>query len=106
MSTIDFKSQVLPPNHLTNVQTSVRLGRSVTGEDLLLAIEESICRSLPEGLRYVVRHAFIPAVERKGRPKKFGASLDFALEKVHRRYPALLRYEQRKKDGLQSCLEG
>jgi hypothetical protein len=39
-------------------------------------------------------------VKTRGRPSKFGASLDLALEKVDQRYPALLRYEQRKKDRL------
>jgi hypothetical protein len=39
-------------------------------------------------------------VKSRGRPTKFGAALDFALEKVDRLYPALLRYEKRKKDGL------
>jgi hypothetical protein len=100
MSKIDIKYQVLPPDHLTHVQTSVRSGRSVAGEDLLLAIEQGLHRSLPEDLRNIVRQAHIPAVESKGRPKKFGATLDLALDKLDRRYPALLRYEQRKKERL------
>ena len=100
MTKIDIKYQVLPPDHLTHVQTSVRTGKSVAGEDLLLAIEQGTQRSLPEDLRNLVRQALIPAVESKGRPKKFGAALDFALDKVDRRYPALLRYEQRKKEHL------
>jgi len=94
------KYQILPPDHLTFVQTSVRLGRSVAGEDLPLAIEQSIQQPLPEDLRNIVRQALIPTVKSRGRPAKFGAALDLALEKVDQRYPALLRYEQRKKDRL------
>jgi hypothetical protein len=45
----------------------------------------------------IVRRAIIPAVKTRGRPSRFGASLDLALEKVDERYPALLRYEKRKR---------
>jgi hypothetical protein len=100
MSKIDIRDQVLPPDHLAFVQTSIAGGNGVAGEDLLLAIEQSIQQPLSEAVRAVVRRANIPAVKTRGRPSKFGASLDFALEKVDRRYPALLRYEQRKKDRL------
>jgi hypothetical protein len=50
-----------------------------------------------QAVRNVVRRAIIPAVKVRGRPSKFGASLDLALEKVDQRYTALLRYEKRKK---------
>jgi hypothetical protein len=100
MSKIDIRDQVLPPDHLAFVQTSIAGGNGVAGEDLLLAIEQSIQQLLSEAVRAVVRRANIPAVKTRGRPSKFGASLDLALEKVDQRYPALLRYEQRKKDRL------
>jgi hypothetical protein len=100
MSKIPFADQILPTDYLLSAQTNIEAGKPVSGEDLLLAIEQSIQQRLPEAVRNVVRRAIIPAVKVRGRPSKFGASLDLALEKVDRRYPALLRYEQRKKDRL------
>jgi hypothetical protein len=100
MSNTDIRSQKLPPDHLAFVQMSIAAGDAVAGNDLLLAIEQSIQHSLPESVRDIVRQALIPAVKSRGRPTKFGAPLDFALEKVDQRYPALLRYEKRKKDRL------
>jgi hypothetical protein len=100
MSKIPFADQILPTDYLLSAQTNIEAGKPVSGEDLLLTIEQSIQQRLPEAVRNVVRRAIIPAVKVRGRPSKFGASLDLALEKVDRRYPALLRYEQRKKDRL------
>jgi hypothetical protein len=100
MSKIPFADQILPTDYLLSAQANIEAGKPVSGEDLLLAIEQSIQQRLPEAVRNVVRRAIIPAVKVRGRPSKFGASLDLALEKVDRRYPALLRYEQRKKDRL------
>jgi hypothetical protein len=100
MSKIPFADQILPTDYLLSAQTNIEAGKPVSGEDLLLAIEHSIQQRLPEAVRNVVRRAIIPAVKTRGRPSKFGASLDLALEKVDQRYPALLRYEQRKKDRL------
>jgi hypothetical protein len=100
MPNIPYSTQILPANYLTAVQVYIRDGKLVSGEDLLLAIERSIRQRLPEAIRNIVGRAIIPAVKTRGRPSKFGAALDLALEKVDRRYPALLRYEQRKKDRL------
>jgi hypothetical protein len=100
MSKIPFSEQKLPPDHLTAVQADVEAGRLVAGDELLLAIEQSTQRPLPEEIRTLVRLAIIPPEKTRGRPIKFGAALDFALEKVDRRYPALRRHEQRKKDRL------
>jgi hypothetical protein len=100
MSKIDIRDQVLPPDHLAFVQTSIAGGNGVAGEDLLLAIEQRIQQPLSEAVRAVVRRANIPAVKTRGRPPKFGVLLDLALDKVDQRYPALLRYEKRKKKLL------
>jgi hypothetical protein len=100
MTKIPFADQILPTDYLLSAQTNIEAGKPVSGEDLLLAIEQSIEQRLPEAVRSVVRRAIIPAVKTRGRPSKFGASLDLALEKVDQRYPALLRYEKRKKDRL------
>jgi hypothetical protein len=97
MSKIPFADQILPTDYLLSAQTNIEAGKPVSGEDLLLAIEQSIQQRLPEAVRNVVRRAIIPAVKVRGRPSKFGASLDLALEKVDQRYPALRRYEERKK---------
>ena len=100
MSKIGSEYQILPPDHLAFARAAVEAGRLVTGNDLLLAIEQSMHQSLTEDARDLVRRALIPAVKARGRPPKFGALLDFALDKLDRRYPALLRYEERKKDRL------
>ncbi len=100
MTNIPFSSQILPNNPLASVQACIRDGKPVSGADILLTIEQSIERQLPETVRNIVRRAIIPAVKTLGRPSKFGASLDLALDKVDQRYPALLRYEERKKDRL------
>jgi hypothetical protein len=100
MSKIPFADQILPTDYLLSAQTNIEAGKPVSGEDLLLAIEQSIQQQLPETVRNIVRRAIIPAVKTRGRPSKFGASLDLALEKVDQRYPALLRYEKRKKHDL------
>ena len=100
MTNIPIRAQILPVNYLAFVHAYVRAGKPVSGEDILLTIEQSIERQLPEAVQNIVRRAIIPAVKTRGRPSKFGASLDLALEKVDQRYPALLRYEQRKKDRL------
>jgi hypothetical protein len=94
-----FKIQILPTDYLLSAQTNIKAGKPVSGDDLLLAIEQTIRQPLPEVLRSVICRAAIPALKVRGRPSKFGASLDLALEKVDQRYPALLRYEKRKKDG-------
>jgi len=92
--------QKLPPDHLAFVQTSIAAGDGVAGDDLLLAIEQSIQQPLSEVVRKIVGLAIISAVKTRGRPPKFGVLLDLALDKVDHRYPALLRYEKRKKKRL------
>jgi hypothetical protein len=100
MTNIPIIAQILRNNSLAFVQACIRDGKHVAGEDILLTIEQSIERQLPKALQNIVRRAIIPAVKTRGRPSKFVASLDLALEKVDQRYPALLRYEQRKKGRL------
>jgi hypothetical protein len=98
MFKVPFAEQILPTDFVLRAQTDIKAGKSVSGDDLLLAIEQTIQQPLPEVLRSVIRQATISAVKMRGRPSKFGALLDLALEKVDQRYPALLRYEKRKKD--------
>jgi hypothetical protein len=100
MSKIGFEHQKLPIDHLACVQAMIQAGKSVAGDDLLLAVEQSMRQSLPAEARDIVRRALITAVKTRGRPPKFDAYLDLALDKVDQRYPALLRYEQRKKQLL------
>jgi len=100
MSKVPFAGQILPTNYLLSVQTNIEAGKPVSGDDLLRMIEQCMGQSLPEEARGIIRLALIPAVKTRGRPTKFGAPLDLALEKVDRRYPALLRYEERKKGRL------
>jgi hypothetical protein len=98
MSKVSFADQFLPIDYLLGAQTDIKAGKSVSGNDLLLAIEQAIQQSLPDEVRSIVRQASIPNLKTRGRPRKFGASLDLALDRVDHFYPALLRYEQRKRD--------
>ena len=100
MSNTPIPNQKLPPDHLLFVQMRIAAGNAVAGDDLLLAIEQSIQQQLPEAVRNIVRRAIIPEMKTRGRPTKFGVLLDLALDKVDHRYPALLRYEKRKKQRL------
>jgi hypothetical protein len=100
MHNIPFFRQFLSIDYILSAQTDIKAGKPVSGETLLGAIEQSIQQQLPDCVRDIVRRALVPAVKTRGRPMKFGALLDFALEKVDGRYPALLRFEQRKKDRL------
>jgi len=100
MCKIPFSDQILPVDYLLSVRTNIQAGKPVSGGDLLRMIEQCMRKSLPERARSVVRLALIPAMKTRGRPSKFDAPLDLALEKIDRRYPALLRHEKRKKDRL------
>lgn len=100
MTNIPFSSQKLPSDQLTFVQMSILAGREVAGEDLLRAVEQSGQQPLSVSARDIIRRASIPAVKIRGRPSKIGAKMDFALEKLDQRYPALLRYEQRRRCRL------
>jgi hypothetical protein len=100
MRKIPFSEQIQPVDYLLSVRADIQAGKPVSGGDLLRMIEQCMRQPLPESARSVVRLALIPTVKTRGRPSKFGALLDLALEKVDQRYPALLRYEQRKKDRL------
>lgn len=98
MRNIPFSRQTLPIDHVLSAQADIKAGKQVLGHALLAAIEQSIQQRLPVVVRKMVGLALIPAVKTRGRPTKFDASLDLALDRVHKRYPALLRYEQRKKN--------
>lgn len=101
MRKIPFSDQILPVDYLLSVRIGIRAGKLIPGGDLLRLIEQCTGQLLPEDARNVVRLALIPPVKTRGRPSKFGAPLDLALEKVDHRYPALLRYEKRKRVRLQ-----
>jgi hypothetical protein len=85
MSRLPIAAQKLPADHVLFVQSRIRAGHAVTGNDLLLAIEQRTARPLSEEVRSIVRRAIIPAVKTRGRPRKFGAALDLALETVDRK---------------------
>jgi hypothetical protein len=100
MSKVPFRDQILPIDYLLSAQTNIKAGKSISGDDLLRMIDQCSYKPLPEAARDVLRRAIVPAVKARGRPSKFGAALDIALDKVDKRYPALLRHEQRKKNRL------
>src|SRR3954447_6421754 len=94
MRRIPFSQQTLPPDYLTAVKADVQSGKPVSGDDLLRAIEQCVSKPLVEDLRDVVRRSKISGVKRRGRPLRFRAVLDFALEEVDQEYPNLLRKYQ------------
>jgi hypothetical protein len=106
MRNIPFSRQTQPIDYVLSAQADIKAGRPVSGSALLAAIEQSTQQQLPGAVRKIVGQALIPAVKTRGRPTKFGASLDLALDRVHTRYPALLRYEQRNKDRGKGISKG
>ena len=103
MRKIAFSDQNLPIDCPLSVRTSIQTGKLVSGDELLRMIEQCTGRLLPEKARSIVRLALIAPVKTAGRPSGFSAAADLALKRVDHRYPALLRYEQRKKDRLLKC---
>jgi len=91
VSKIPFEKQHLPADLVLQVERDIALGNSVTGSDLLAAIEQSIDLQLAARLRDIVSKSSIPAVKRRGRPSRCKGREDFALAEVDDRYPALLR---------------
>jgi hypothetical protein len=76
MSKIPFSEQRLPPDHLTAAQTDVGAGRSVTGNELLLAIEQSMQQSL-KNMHSDWRHGhFHPAENHDGWEEDYDAEID------------------------------
>jgi hypothetical protein len=106
MPKVPFSSQILPIDYLSSAQADIKAGKPVSGKALLAAIEQNTQQQLPDAVREIVSRALIPAVKTRGRPKKFDASLDIALDRVNTRYPALLRYEQRSKDRGKGISKG
>lgn len=100
MPNIPFEKQRLPVNLVEKIEYKLAQRQAVSGDELIEAIEQCMHHALPENARSVVRLAVIPAFKTRGRPSIFNAQLDLALEKVDQRYPALLRYERRKKHLL------
>jgi hypothetical protein len=100
MSNIPFEKQFLPTNLFEKIKYKLAQREAVLGDELIEAIEQCIHQALPQNARSVLRLAVIPAVKTRGRPSNYDARLDLALDKVDQRYPALLRYEKRKKDLL------
>lgn len=91
MPNIPVDKQILPPDYLTSALVAAESGEPVSGDDLLLAIEQSIGRRLPEKVRGLVCGATIPAGRTRGRPSNFGANRDFAMATIDICYPRLLR---------------
>lgn len=106
MPKVPCSSQILPIDYLSSAQADIKTGKPVSGKAMLAAIEQSIQQQLPNAVREIVSRALIPAVKTRGRPKKFGAFLDLALDRVDTRYRALLRYEQRNKDRGKGISKG
>ena len=65
-------------------------GQAVPGEDLLSAIEQSECRSLPADLRELIRASAIPPVKRTGHKAEKRDKVDLDLEELDKRYVDLL----------------
>jgi hypothetical protein len=93
MSNIPFEQQVFPIT-VEQIDHQIALGKAVSGDELLHAIEWSVGQPLDDRLRKVVSAFSVVAVKRRGRPGNFKGREDFALRQVDARYPALLqKYE-------------
>jgi hypothetical protein len=91
MSTIPFEKQHLPVDLVGRIERDIAMGNTVSGSDLLAAIEQSVDLQLAARLRDIVSKSSVLAVKRRGRPTNCRGREDFALEEVNNRYPALLR---------------
>ncbi|MBN9597098.1 MAG: hypothetical protein J0G36_17310 [Afipia sp.] len=101
MSTIPWHSQTLPNDLILETQTKIKNGLEIAGTDLVRVVEHAIERPLPSSVREIVEIASVAPTRTRGRPSNFGARQDFAMSIIDRRYPALLRYEERKREALQ-----
>lgn len=87
---IPLHQQRLQSNPVEVIKAELKLGRAVSGEKLLLALENSIGRTLPTELRDLFARFSAPAVKRRGRPQNNRAKEDFAMEELDRKYRDLL----------------
>jgi hypothetical protein len=83
------------PITVEQIDHQIALGKAVSGDELLHAIEWSVGQPLDDRLRKVVSAFSVVAVKRRGRPGNFKGREDFALRKVDERYPALLEKHER-----------
>jgi hypothetical protein len=90
MSNIPIEEQRLPVNPVEQIAHKITQGETVSGDELLHAIEWS-GGHMDDRLRDVVRKFSASAVKRRGRPINSKGGEDFALEEVNAWYPALLR---------------
>jgi hypothetical protein len=60
MSKIPLSDQILPTDYLLSALTNIKAGKPVSGDDLLLAIEQTLQQPLPEALRSVISRATVP----------------------------------------------
>jgi hypothetical protein len=91
MSIIPFEMQLLPVNPVDQIEYKIAHGEAVSGEELLDAIEQLQGHRLDDRLRDVVRKFSVSAVKRRGRPRSNRGLQDFGMEKLDKRYPALLQ---------------
>ena len=63
MSKVLFSDQILPTDYLLSAQTNIEAGKSVSGDDLLLMVEQTTQGPLPEDVQSIVRRAVIPAMK-------------------------------------------
>ena len=94
MSTIPFEKQRLPEDPVEQIERKIAQGNVISGDELLQAIEQSAGHQLDDRLRDVARKFAISAVRRRGRPSNCKGQEDFAMAKVHDRYPALLQQRE------------
>ncbi|MGN6285488.1 MAG: hypothetical protein ACTHM2_10090 [Afipia sp.] len=100
MSTIRFTDQRFPIDPLLNVESRLASGEAIAGAELIEAVEASYKQPVPGRLRAIIGAAQIPVATKRGRPFSLGARQDFAMYRLDQRYPALLRYEQRRQSAV------
>jgi hypothetical protein len=107
MSNIPIEKHRLPVNLIEQLEHKIAQGVSVSGDELLDAIEWSQGHQLDDRVRDVITKFSILAGKRRGRPPSTCADRgreDFAMEEVEERYPALLeKYEDEVKQKRRSA---
>ena len=94
MTNIPFENQRLPVNLVEQIAHDIAQGKGVSGDVLLVALEQSAGHQLDDRLRDVIRTFSASAEKRRGRPSNCKGREDFALEEVDAGYHALLqKYE-------------
>ncbi|MCK1397085.1 hypothetical protein IVB45_09660 [Bradyrhizobium sp. 4] len=100
IKTIFEQQQRLKRDPIEILSSALRLNGSLSGDDVLYALEHATGRPLPEELQARIRSLVDPTAARRGRPPATAekrAITDFVMEELDRAYASLLAHFQRDK---------